>query len=148
MERYGYSVFCDDIRVEADGKLSFMGCYNGVMFVSHSFPVVLPKFCVHLHVLSPADQPYSSILARCYGPGQEQPVVEESIDPPSYEDQMRIMAELRGNPGIPRYIVAAASLIFTPMEIKAPGLIKVRAILDDSADELPLGSLRVLTDED
>jgi len=34
MNRYGYSIFCDDIRNEAGGKLSFIGCYNGVIFIS------------------------------------------------------------------------------------------------------------------
>ena len=45
MRRYGYSIFCDDIRSEAGGKLSFIGCYNAVMMTTQRFPLVLPKFC-------------------------------------------------------------------------------------------------------
>lgn len=147
MQRYAHSIFCDDIRNEASGKLSFMGCYNGVMFVSPQLPVILPKLCVHFHILSPADQPYSSIVARCYAPGHNQPIAEESIDAPPRDDQLRLMEELKGNPGVPRYIVAAASLIFAPMEIRASGLISMRAVLDNDEHELPMGSLRVLTAE-
>jgi hypothetical protein len=44
MERYGYSIFCDDIRNEPGGKLSFVGCYNAVMLTAPRFPIVLPKF--------------------------------------------------------------------------------------------------------
>ncbi len=147
MQRYGYSIFCDDIRAEASGKLSFIGCYNGVMFVSDAFPLILPKLCVHLHILSPANQPFSSIVARCYGPGQDEPIAEEPIDAPPREEQLKIAAELKGNPGVPRYIVAAASLIFEPMQLREGGLIRVRAVLDDDDIELPLGSLRVLESE-
>lgn len=53
MERYGYCIFCDDIRNEPGGKLSFIGCYNAVMFVGREFPLALPKFCVHFYVFSP-----------------------------------------------------------------------------------------------
>jgi hypothetical protein len=54
MKRHGYSIFCDDIRNEVGGKLSFIGCYNAVMFVPSQFPCLLPKFCVHFFMLSPA----------------------------------------------------------------------------------------------
>src|SRR4051812_28048195 len=70
MRRYGYSIFCDDIRSEAGGKLSFIGCYNAVMMTQQKFPLVLSKFCIHFHVFSPATQPYTSVTARCYVPGE------------------------------------------------------------------------------
>jgi hypothetical protein len=103
--------------------------------------------CVHFHIFSPADQPYNSIIVRCYAPGSDKPIAEEPIDAPPREEQMRLMAELEGNPGLPRYIVAAASLVFTPMEIRSSGLISIRALLDNDDNELPTGSLRVLTTE-
>src|SRR5262249_23625378 len=87
MNRYGYSIFCDDIRNEAGGKLSFIGCYNGVIFISGQFPLVLPKLCVHTHILSPASQPFNSIAVRCYLPGDEKPSFEEPIETPVQHDQ-------------------------------------------------------------
>ena len=94
MERYGYSIFCDDIRNEPGGKLSFIGCYNAVMFTATEFPLVLPKFCTHFHVFSPATKPYESILARCYVPGSTDPIAEEAIDVPSLHDQMDLLVSL------------------------------------------------------
>jgi hypothetical protein len=38
MRRYGYSIFCDDIRSEAGGKLSFIGCYNAIMMTDAAVP--------------------------------------------------------------------------------------------------------------
>nr|WP_047579036.1 hypothetical protein [Methylobacterium sp. ZNC0032] len=141
--RYGYSIFCDDIRNEVGGKLSFIGCYNSVMFVPAMFPFTLPKFCVHLHVVTPAHRPFELIVARCYVPGQREPIVAQRIEAPNREEQGRLVEELGHVPSTPRFIVAAASLIFAPLNIQEPGLISVRALVDDDEQELKIGSLRV-----
>jgi hypothetical protein len=143
MYRFGYSIFCDDIRNEAGGKLSFIGCYNGVIFISSIFPVVLPRLCVHVHIVSPGSQPFSSILVRCYAPGGDKPFVEETIEPPRQEEQIQLVAHLVPDADAPRYIVAGASLIFEPLQLDGPGLIRVRAVIDGETKELQLGSLRV-----
>ena len=143
MNRFGYSIFCDDIRNEPGGKLSFIGCYNGAIFVSSPFPLELPKFCIHIHIVSPANQPYSSILARCYAPGEEKPIVEEPIEPPTQGEQAALTDKLEPDLNAPLYIVAGASLVFTPLQINRPGLIRVRAVLDGASEEIRLGSLRV-----
>jgi hypothetical protein len=143
MERYGYSIFCDDIRTEAGGKLSFLGCYNGVMFVGPKFPLVLPKFCMHFHIFSPATQPYKSVLAKCYVPGEAEAISEESIEVPDLQAQKDLLASLPKNDSAPPYIVVAASLVFAPLEIPEPGLIHLRAVINGSASEMHLGSLMV-----
>ncbi len=145
MERYGYSIFCDDIRNEPGGKLSFIGCYNAVMFVGREFPVTLPKFCVHFYVFSPATQPYTSVVARCYVPGHEQPIAQEPIDVPALEDQLELVRNLPKDQPIPPYIVVAASLVFSPLEIQAPGMIHIRVAINGSSSELHLGSLKIVS---
>ena len=97
MRRYGYSIFCDDIRSEAGGKLSFIGCYNAVMMTAQKFPLMLPKFCIHFHVFSPATQPYTSVTARCYVPGEQEPIAEEPIEVPGLLDQQRLLDSLPKN---------------------------------------------------
>ncbi len=143
MDRFGYSIFCDDIRNEPGGKLSFVGCYNGVLFVPRKFPFLLSRFCVHIHVLSPPSRPYSALLARCYAPGEDAPVCEEQIQPPSKEQQLSLAAQAGKSPFAPLYIVAGASLIFQPLRITEPGLLRVRALADDETEEIKLGSLRI-----
>ena len=39
--------------MESGGKLTFVGCYNAVMFTECGCPIVLPKFCIHFHIFSP-----------------------------------------------------------------------------------------------
>jgi len=143
MKPYGYSIFCDDIRGEAGGKLSFIGCYNAALYVSPTFPIILPKFCVHMHIFSPATHPYVSVMARCYIPGQSTPIADEPIDVPSLSDQQALLLNLPKNNGVPPYIVVAASLVFAPLELSEPGIINVRALINEGPEELHLGSLTV-----
>src|SRR5262249_10273063 len=42
-DAWGYTIFCDDIRVEVGGKLTYVGSYGGRMGVYGTFPCVLPK---------------------------------------------------------------------------------------------------------
>jgi hypothetical protein len=142
MDRYGYSIFCDDIRNEPGGKLSFIGCYNGVIFISGAFPLVLPRLCVHTHIVSPASRPFSSITVRCYLPGDEHPAAEEPIETPRQQDQAELVGQMKPEAGAPLYIVAATSLIFTPLELRAAGLMRIRAVVD-AEQEVRLGSLRI-----
>jgi hypothetical protein len=142
MDRHGYSIFCDDIRNEVGGKLSFIGCYNAVMFVSTPFPLRLPKFCIHFHIVSPASKPYSSILIRCYTPGRDGPILEEPVDIPPIEDQQELVSA-SDHGSAPRFIVAGGSLILAPLQIDSPGLIRVRALVDGKKDEMMLGSLKI-----
>lgn len=145
MDRYGYSIFCDDIRNEAGGKLSFIGCYNGVIFISGRFPLVLPRLCVHTHIVSPAARPFNSLTVRCYLPGDEQPVAEEPIETPKLGDQAALVANLKPDASAPLYIVAATSLVFTPLELRSAGLMRIRAVTDEAGPEIRLGSLRIET---
>ncbi|MGA7810599.1 hypothetical protein [Bradyrhizobium sp.] len=142
MNRYGYSIFCDDIRNEAGGKLSFIGCYNGVIFISGDFPLVLPKLCVHAHIFSPATQPFGAITVRCYLPGDDKPSFEEPIETPAHHHQAGLVANLKTDTGAPLFIVAATSLIFTPLELRHTGLMRMRAVID-AEPEIRLGSLRI-----
>ena len=45
MNRQVFTTFCDDIRQEIGGKLSYMGVYSSDLYVG-GFPITLPKFCV------------------------------------------------------------------------------------------------------
>src|ERR1700749_2758542 len=135
MDRYGYSIFCDDIRNEPGGKLSFVGCYNGVIFVPPEFPLVLPKLCVHVHILTPPSQPYNSIVVRCYAPGRDAAMFEEPLEPPARQQQIGLFKNLPAKPAARSYRVAARRLIFTPFQIRTTGLLRARAVIDDAEEE-------------
>lgn len=144
MRRFGYSIFCDDIRNEVGGKLSFIGCYSSVIFVTQKLPFVLPKFCIHSYVVTTAEDPFRSVSIRCYVPGHEEPILDEKIETPQLPAQRLMASELEAGVSAPRQIVASASLVLSPFELSAPGLIRVRAVVDGATDELSLGALRVV----
>jgi len=143
MTRYGYSIFCDDIRNEVGGKLSFIGCYSSVMFLNRGFPFILPKFCIHSYVVTSAEQPFQSVFIRCYIPERRDPIIDERIETPNIPAQGIMVSELEPGFHAPRQIVASASLVLSPFDVTGPGLISVRAVVDGASEELSLGSIRV-----
>lgn len=147
MRRFGYSIFCDDIRNEVGGKLSFIGCYSSVLFVTQKFPFVLPKFCVHSYVVTTAEDPFRSVSIRCYVPGHEGPILDEKIETPQLPVQRLMASELEASVSAPRQIVASASLVLSPFELSGSGLIRIRAVVDGATDELSLGALRVVAQQ-
>ena len=62
-ERFAYSIFCDDIRNEDNGKAIFIGVYSGAMIVP-SFPTTLPSFCIALTILTPLERPFEKMRIR------------------------------------------------------------------------------------
>ncbi|HVK51284.1 MAG TPA: hypothetical protein VM469_06060 [Pseudoxanthomonas sp.] len=62
-ERQAVAIFCDDVRQEVNGKLSFMGCYAGVMEVA-SFPLIAPKLVVFVRASTMASKPFKRLTVR------------------------------------------------------------------------------------
>ena len=81
MSRHIEVTFCDDIREEVGGKLSFMGIYSGDMIVP-GFPVVLPKLCININVVSPIDEPVVELLqVSLYQDGLDSPILTDGPFP-------------------------------------------------------------------
>lgn len=45
---FGFSVFCDDVREEASGKVTLVGTYSGAMMVNGQTPLTIPMLCCHV----------------------------------------------------------------------------------------------------
>ena len=57
------AIFCDDIRHEMGNKMSFMGCYQGELFVP-VVPTGLSKLCIFATALTPIERPFKSLTFR------------------------------------------------------------------------------------
>jgi hypothetical protein len=148
---YGYTIFCDDIRHEADGKLSFIGAYsNGQMHVHVSFPLTLPKFGFGIFLAQKPKIFEPNIGFRIFLPG-------DLDDAPSIRGELaeitegaalaRVQEATEAYPAIreaesEKLITMQAHLIFAPVVIKEPGFIIVRAARKN--DTVRLGALRIL----
>lgn len=63
VESHVQVVWCDDIRQEIGGKLSFMGVYAGGLVIPVE-AIVLPQLYVWVQLHSPLSKPITEIVAR------------------------------------------------------------------------------------
>jgi hypothetical protein len=142
---YGYTIFCDDIRQEVGGKLSFMGAYSGTMIVHLPFPAQLPTFAMGITLLQRASAFVSKVGLRVSLPGdpEDAPSIQaEAADSVESAAAAAVSAEEDASGSAEDgYLSLNAHLKFVQLVIKQPGLIKVRAAIGDNL--IRLGSLRV-----
>ena len=139
MDRQVSTTFCDDIRQEIGGKLSYMGVYGAEMFVG-SFPVTLPKFCLALRVMTPADMPFRAMKFRLFRDAdllaeaemaEAQLVANQSgLDGVSESDRKDMLMTVQG------------MLVFTPLALEGPCVFRVRVVTE--SEELRGPGLRIL----
>ena len=146
-EVYGYTIFCDDVRVEVGGKLTYVGAYHGTMIVQGTFPMVLPKFAMHFFYLQrrqPNIIPPTKVLVLTPGTNEDNPAV--SIEIPE-GDFLKGMANIEAKSvgrAEPNYILLGGPILMTNFAIKEPGEIKVRAVRGEQY--IRLGTLQILQD--
>lgn len=140
---YGYTIFCDDIRAEAEGKMMFIGVYASYMFIHADFPVTLPKFGFGITFLQKRKVFESNLGIRIFLP-------QDSDDVPSIQADMKEVAESAIDTsaramGLEQHdasvISLHANLIFAPFTIMQPGPVKVR--IARRGDLVRLGTLTI-----
>lgn len=133
-EPYGITLFCDDIRQEVGGKLSYMGIYGPEMLLFGPKPAVLPKLCIAVHLNVPA------AVAR----GQVELVVFQHAGETT-TDVVRVVADLEGVETTPSdedlFVAANFHLNAAPFQILEDCLLQVRAFV--AGAEIKLGGLNI-----
>ncbi len=148
---YGYTIFCDDIRYEMGGKVSFMGSYSGGTMIVHApFPAMLPMMAMAITLLQRRRIFIPKAELRIFLPGDPDEV--PSIQAEAGETSMGAAAattaaeidalhpDARGSKD-EGYVTMNHHLRFAQLPIKQPGILKVRAVV--GADTVRLGSLRI-----
>jgi hypothetical protein len=138
---YGYTVFCDDIRQESDGKFIFIGVYSGAMIVHVPFPVKLATFAMSTTILQRKEGFVPRIGLRVFLPGDAEDVASiqieagETVDGAILAATSAMIDTLHPDTQIPneeRYVSMLANSKFVQLEIKQPGVIKVRGVIGDN----------------
>lgn len=130
------TIFCDDVRQEIGGKLTYVGAYSGSMLVS-TFPAVLPKFCVGITTVLDRVPDEHDIVIRVL---RDQEIIAERV---LSRNELPDAGQARAVPGDNDVAHAINSLlVFMPFEIEAPCTLRVRAIIGN--EELRGGGLRIL----
>lgn len=136
MNRHVETTWCDDIRQEVGEKYSAMGVYTGVLLVP-TFPMALPKLCLMLRIITPAEQPLRSVTMRILK--DDAVLVETSLN----EGQLTIpepFPEMIPDNG-ERVRILAMPFMFSPFNLDTPCTLRVR--IQTEAEELKGLGLRV-----
>ncbi len=122
MDRQIQTVFCDDIRHELGGKLSYIGVYSGMLFVP-TFPATLSKLCVAMTVLTPADRPFAKLTVRLLK--DEDVLVEGTLD----DAQLSAAVDLPTEDAMAkdRILALQSIIVFSPFVLEGPCTLRVRA---------------------
>ena len=128
MNRHIQTIFCDDIRHELGGKLSFIGVYTGHLFV-RTFPVTLPKLCLALTAITPSSQPFQKLELRILK--DDEVLAEGSLDESMLGTVADATGEADGSDGKESRVQVLNSLfVFSPFQIDAPCRLRVRAVTE------------------
>ena len=141
--RHAHAWYCDDIRHEEGGKLSYMGVYSNALYTP-SFPYVLPKLCVNVVIVTPANEPFQALKVVI----RKDEKVLIDIDIPEH-DISRFIAEMRkiqisdvqNDLDLQRRYACTFNFVFQPLLIESAGWLRVRAYLD--GQELRANALRI-----
>ena len=138
IERHVQTIFCDDIRHEISGKISYIGVYSNDLIVP-SLPVTLPKLCLSVKVVTPADKPLESLTLRILKNEevlQEIFVEEEQLNTASESSEYMTDEERQE-----RVQSAQFMLVFSPIQFEERCVLKVRVQTED--EELQGIGLRI-----
>lgn len=133
MIRFLHATFCDDVRLEAGNKLSYMGCYSGQMVVA-SFPTILPKFCVVMSASTLYSKPFEELKFVLFN---NDDVIAERV----HSTQKVAIPE--GMEGEEMRLLAVQVIQLFPFQLTAPCKLRARAYTEDG--ELKGGTL-IVTD--
>lgn len=142
---FGNAIFCDDIRTEIGGKLTFVGCYFNDMNFGADFPITIPKFCIAVSYWQRKASLILPIVFLVFLPGDSED--KASIEFGTTEElteelieQQRIKA-IESGVDDPQFTTFSTHIILANLVISQPGFIKVRARRNDHL--VRLGSLRI-----
>ena len=153
--RFGYTIFCVDIRVEANGKAIFIGVYTGSLIVQ-AFPHDL-RLVIASHFYAYFDDPLKLLKYRVY---KDADVLTEAVtDEPQLADLFQNVPEMPASdrklyydesklpPGDlpPRRYTRFVTTVAVQSSLDRPCVIRVR--YETERGLIPAGALIINTPE-
>ncbi|GGX99039.1 hypothetical protein GJV26_15910 [Massilia dura] len=90
--RFIHTMYCDDVRQEIGGKMTFVGAYQSQMVAELPGELVLPKLCIVVTAQTPHDQPFKEMKVKLY---HDDEVIQE-LDVPTAMDSTVAMEDEEG----------------------------------------------------
>ena len=127
MNRNIQTIFCDDIRHEIEGKISYIGVYNGTLFLPE-FPATLPKLCLSITALTSPKQPFLKLKLRVLHDDTE--IFTGELD----ENQLSEITGDSSANGADDWLSLHSFVVFSPFSIETSG--KIRVIVETEEGDL------------
>ncbi len=130
MTPYLETIFCDDVRQETSGKRTLVGVYGHTLLVE-SFPITLPKLCLVMRLVIPANTDFERISFEIIK-GDESILTAEI--PPEVVEQVKtkesadVIEDLKGE----KVFLFPSQVVLSPIVFEEAVPLKVRVTLDDS----------------
>lgn len=125
--RHIETLFCDDIREEASGKLLLIGVYSDNMLVKR-FPANLPGLCISVKVVTPVDAPLSSLrIEVMLG---ERSLHELKVAPADLDDAARVADAMHRTGSGPQFQLGHFMIRLGPLKIEQESIVSVHAHCD------------------
>ena len=139
MNRHIQTIFCDDIRHEIGGKLSYIGVYSGRLIASE-FPITLPKLCLALNVVTPSSEPFRSLSLNILK--NEETLAHPVLNEAQLIEACEAAVTANADVASPLPVLMARFLfVFSPFILEEPCLLRVRA--ETESEELQGIALRI-----
>jgi len=126
--RHVETIFCDDIRHEVGGKLSFIGVYSGGLFVPE-FPVTLSKLCLSVKVVTPVGDPLRVLNLRVLK--DEETLQEVILDEEQLTAASNLAEEMTEEQRKERVQMTQFMLVFSPIQFDESCTLRVRVQTED-----------------
>ncbi len=139
----GYTIFCDDIRQEILGKITLVGVYSSELTIFSATPVLLPRLAMlvtYEEIMGSTNDP---LELHIYFPGDPDgaPFCKSTFSQEML-DGLRNVKSPEGSGQVDEYVARARlNLVFSPIEIKQEGNIRVRMLKGEEL--IKLGALRI-----
>ena len=138
-EIFGRVTFCDDIRMEIDGKLTLVGCYGADLVIQTPFPILIAKLGIVVHFYEKPTEDRLPLKLEIFFPGDSENipsiVSETQLSDISFpEESINLRDEDTRR-------VAQMHIILSPVNILSEGYIRVR--LTKGANTYRIGRIRV-----
>ncbi|WP_306046099.1 hypothetical protein [Nioella sp. MMSF_3534] len=137
MMPYGFTVFCDDIRQEVNGKTTLVGCYSGDMNFSKPAPARVANLCAYINIRIPNGTRFEAI--HVWANHQQGEDVKTIF---SAEIEVESLEGVADMPDGAEYVSIIIPCQWTPFEARESGRLSIRARFDDG-DELKLDTLNI-----
>lgn len=124
MSKFFYAVFCDDIRHEINGKLSYMGIYQGALYFPE-FPASMPKLCISIHIMLPKDEEFKTICLS--GSIDDEEVFNHELPKEQVQADKNSLVDTKDA----KRLMIQTSVIATPITFEKPCRLQISIKVDE-----------------